>query len=209
MNDFGDDQNDMHDDLPGDWQALGEDWRAQAISAIDIDALRREVHKRGRRLRWALANDLLGFAATIGLSLWAMLTGRAGLPHAVIITLIVTLCGFQAWSLWIRRRLVGDSGLSAAAMVELEIARARSSLHYWRVSIWLGVAIWLGLYAFVLQDGFPLSLDHGVIVARKIIVSLGVAATTGLGFALWAWWLGGRTRKRLKRMLSLREALRK
>ncbi len=195
---------DKHDD----WQALGDDWCRQATSAIDIDVLRQEVRKRGRRLRWALVNDLFGFAFAVGLSVWVMLTGRAGLPHAVIIALVVTLCGFQGWSLWIRRRQVSDSGLDAIAMVELEIARARTSLRYWRVSIWLAVAMWLGLYAYAVVSGFTLPVGSGVTDARKLFLGLWAGAATGVCFALWAWWLGRRTQARLARMLWLREELR-
>ena len=195
-------------DKPDDWLALGEDWRAQPGSAIDVDALRNEVRRRGCRLRWALVNELVAFAMAMGLCLWVLLSGRAGLAPAVVIGLMVLLAGFQAWSLWIRRRQVGDSDLDARAMVDLEIARARTSLRYWRVSIWLSVAIWLALYALAMLGAWGGDASAGVVPADKLAGGLVGAGSVGVGFAAWAWWRGRRTRARLVRLHRLQDELR-
>ena len=189
-----------------DWLALGEDWRAQPGSGIDVDALRNEVRRRGRRLRWALVNELVAFAMAMGLCLWVLLSGRAGLAPAVVIGLMVLLAGFQAWSLWIRRRQVGDSDLDARAMVDLEIARARTSLRYWRVSIWLSVAIWLALFTLAMLGVWVADTPDDV-SADKLAGSLVGAGSVCIGFAIWTWWRGRRTRARLARLHGLQDEL--
>lgn len=192
---------DKHDD----WAVLGNDWREQAVSAVDVEALRDEVRQRGRRLRWALLNDLVGFALAMGLGVWALVSGRAGAASALIIGLLVIVLGFQGWSLWIRRRQVSDSGLGALAMVELEIARARTSLLYWRVSIWVAMAMLLALYAFAMLA--PMALTDGVTL-REVGSSLVAVGLICMGSGVWAWWLGRRTQTRLVRLRRLRDEMR-
>ena len=193
---------DKHDD----WLALGDDWRAQATGTVDVDDLRAEVRRRGRRLRWALVSELLGFALAMAVGVWVLRSDPAGIAPAVIIGLLVILAGFQGWSLWIRRRQVGDSGLDARAMVDLEIDRARTSLRYWRVSIWLSMAMWLALYAVAMLGGWVAGVD--AVSADKWTRSLVAAGSFGIGFAVWAWWLGRRTTARLARLRGLRDELR-
>ena len=195
-------------DKPDDWLALGEDWRAQPAGTIDVDALRDEVRRRGRRLRWALVSELFGFALAMAVGVWVLRSEPAAMAPAVIIGLLLVLAGFQAWSLWIRRRQVRDSGVDARAMVDLEIARARTSLRYWRVSIWLSVAIWLALYALAMLGAWVADGSADVVLADKLAGSLVGAGSIGIVFAVWAWWFGRRTRARLLRLLGLRDELR-
>ena len=194
---------DKHDD----WLALGDDWRAQATGTVDVEALRDEVRRRGRRLRWAILHELAGFAIAMGLWAWVLVTDRAGIPVTVVIGLLVILVGFQGWSLWIRRRQVSDSGLDAKAMVDLEIARARTSLRYWRVSIWLSVAMWLMLYAAAMLGIGMVGTPADAISADKWAGILVGAGSVGIGFGIWAWWLGRRTSARLLRLRGLRDEL--
>jgi len=122
---------------------------------------------------------------------------------------MVILFGFQCWSLWSWRRQVSDSGLDAMAMVELEIERSRISLRYWRVSIWLAVAMWVALYALAMLGVSASGADTGDVVARKLVHALGAVGLVGIGFALWAWWSGRRTRAHLAKMLALRDEMRR
>ena len=126
----------------------------------------------------------------------------------MVIGLMVVLAAFQAWALWIRRRQIGDSGLDARAMVDLEIARARTSLRYWRVSIWLSVAIWLALYALAMLGVWAANASADLVLSDKLAGSLVGAGLIGIGFAVWAWWRGRRTVARLVRLQGLRDELR-
>ena len=195
---------DKHDD----WAALGDDWRAQATGTIDVEVLRDEVRRRGRRLRWALLHELAGYALAMALGLWVLLSERGGIPAALIIGLLVILTGFQGWSLWIRRRQISDRGLDVRAMIDLEIARARTSLRYWRVSIWLSVAMWLAIYAVAMLGGGITDTQADAVSAEKWAGSLIGAGSVGIGFGIWAWWLGRRTHARLVRLQGLHDELR-
>lgn len=195
-------------DKPDDWLALGDDWRAQATGTVDVDALRAEVRRRGRRLRWALVSELFGFALALAVGVWALRSDPAGIAPAVVIGLLLILAGFQGWSLWIRRRQVSDSGLDARAMVELEIDRARTSLRYWRVSIWLSMAMWLALYAVATLGVWVADANADAVTADKWAGILIGAGSVGIGFAVWAWWRGRRTSARLVRLRGLRDELR-
>ena len=195
---------DKHDD----WEALGDDWRAQSMGTVDVDALRDEVRRRGRRLRCALISELFGFALAMAVGVWVLRSEPAGMAPAVIIGLLVVLACFQGWSLWIRRRQVRDSGLDARAMVDLEIGRARTSLRYWRVSIWLSMAMWLALYAVAMLGAWVADANADAVLTHKLARSVVAAGSIGIGFAVWAWWLGRRTSARLARLRGLRDELR-
>lgn len=194
---------DRHDE----WQALGDDWRAQATRTVDVEALRDEVRRRGRRLRWALISEVFGFALALAMGVWALRSDPGGMAPAVIIALLLIVAGFQGWSLWIRRRQVNDSGLDATAMVDLEIDRAQTSLRYWRVSIWLSVAMLLALYAAAMLGGWESDANANAVMADKWTRSLVAVGSIGIGFAVWAWWLGRRTTARLARLRWLRDEL--
>ena len=61
-----------------DWDILAADWRDQPATQVDITALSRQSLRHGRRLRWALAVELLLSATAIAACAWA-----AALPGAV------------------------------------------------------------------------------------------------------------------------------
>lgn len=199
--------NDMHD-----WQSLGDEWRGQAVGKVDVEALRTEANRRGGRLRWAMLNEVVMCMVALALCAWALRhPARTGLAPTMVIGAMLVLVGFQAWSLWIRRRQLGDSGLDAGAMVALEIERARTSLRYWRVSTWVTAGLWAGLYAAALLDitapefrdprpMHPLGTWVGAQVGGAIAL---------LGSALWAWWLGRRNRARLARLRKLQDEMRR
>lgn len=198
--------NDMRD-----WQSLGDEWRGQTVSRVDVNALRAEVDRRGRRLRWAMVNEVVMCIAALALCLWTLRhPGQAGIAPAVVIGAMLVLVGFQCWSLWIRRRQLGDSGLDAGAMVALEIARARTSLRYWQMSTWVALGLWGGLYAVAMLDIIsPEFRDpRPVYPLGKWIGALGASAVVLLASALWAWWLGRRNRARLARLSRLQAEIR-
>lgn len=62
---------------PDEWQALGEQWRGQAVDAVDVDALRVQVRRRGRRLRGWLALEIAATALGLGLLGWVALASGA------------------------------------------------------------------------------------------------------------------------------------
>ena len=194
-----------------DWQSLGDEWREQTVSTLDVDALRTEVNRRGRRLRLAMINEVVMCVVALALCAWALRhPGRADIAPAMVIGAMLVLAGFQAWSLWIRRRQLGDRGLDAAAMVALEIERARTSLRYWRMSTWVTLGLWVGLYAAVLSDVMaPELLDPRPLGQfNKWVGSLVGGAFVLLASALWAWWLGRRTGARLVRLRRLQDEMR-
>ena len=64
-----------------DWDAMGSDWRGQAVPTIDIDALRAEAAQQGRRLRRMLVLETLFAALTVLLVGWKI--GRASCRERV------------------------------------------------------------------------------------------------------------------------------
>ena len=118
-------------------------------------ALRLEARSRGRRLRLALAAEVLltvGLVAYIGRAMLA--PDLPGNVLGILAAVTLFLLGYQAWSLWIRRRQFRDPGLDAAALLTLEIDRAQTSIHYWRYGTWIGVlmlaALWVAVALMVL-----------------------------------------------------------
>lgn len=193
-------------DTGGDWQSLTAQWREQPISAIDLAALRVEARSRSRRLRLALAAEVLStglLVAYIGRAMFApeLPPGARGLFVAVIVILL----GYQAWSLWIRRRQLRDQGLDAVALLSLEIDRARTSIAYWRCGTWIGVLMVVALAAAVASMVWP-HVDDPRELERMIGGGIG-AALTVVGGAVFAWWRGRHTRARIARLHALRDEL--
>jgi len=198
--------NDIHD-KHDDWQALASDWRQQAGSRIDTDALMHEVRKRGRRLRWALLSEMATLAFTLALSGWVWLSPKLSHePRLLIGALAIGVLVFQGWALWIRRGQIHDGHLDAAALLSLDIQRTRTTLRYWRVSVWVAVAMWLALYA-TLWAGLAAPVPGDVGMLRKLMHSVVATSLVGVGGAAWAWWWSRRHLRRLDRMRQLRDEL--
>ncbi len=199
----------MPDSANSGWEALAADWRAQETAKIDVDGLRREVTRRGCRLRWWLGVEVLFTTIAIGVCVWATLRleGPVFSPMAALVV-IACLLGFQGWSLWIRRRQVRDSGLDVRALLALERDRIKTSLQYWRVNTWLAVALWCvlcGILMYVLVA--PAGHGGSGMSPKQLMASLLVNAPLMLGFATFAWWRCGRDRTRLERLQALQDEL--
>lgn len=198
--------NEVHD-RQDDWQAMAKAWREQPGSRLDTDALLKEVRRRGRRLRWALVSEVATMAVVLVLCGRVLLSPDVShFTRLVVGVLTAMVLGFQGWALWIRRGQVRDSGRDANAMIALDIARTRTTLRYWRVSTWVAVAMWLGLYAVAWSTlASPSPGDAATL--QKLVHSVMATGLVGFGAAVWAWWWSARHRRRLASMLSLRDEL--
>ena len=96
-------------------------------------------------------------------------------------------------ALWARRRQIWNADHDLVTMVELDIARAETTLRYWRVSIWLSLAMLLALVG---------------LAADKAMSGLPVIWIPASGFALWAWWRCRHIGERLASMRRIRDELR-
>ena len=163
-------------DKNGDWSALAADWQRQATPPLDIEALRREVDRRGRSLR---------------VMVWL----------EVVFSFLVV---YQSAMVWMRRRDLANTGRDALSLVDLEMRRATTVLHYWRWGMWAGLGLWLALYGFflagVLQDWpTPRLIGLAIGLALNIVVFPAVG--------LYGWWRSRQARARLARFRALREQL--
>lgn len=141
----------------GDWLALAEDWRSQPSSPLDFDALRREAGRRTRRMLLVLCGEVFGLLiAAMAAAEFVLRDPGPGIRKWVVSALLAIAFGFTGWTVWARRRLWRDAGLDAAGMVELEIARARNSLRYWRANSVVACLFWLILVALLIaqQSGY-------------------------------------------------------
>lgn len=194
MNDIEHPQNRHPQD---DWQSLADEWREQPVSRVDVDALLRGIRQRGRRLRWAVGSELVGTLAMLVIAVWAsrypIWSGSFALLMGVLIAAALV---FQGGMLWARRNQMRDIDKSVVSMVELDIARAQTTLRYWRISIWLSLTMLLVLYAMA------------GLASDKALLGVLLSAFPGLGFAVWAWWRCRGIRLRLASMHRIRDELR-
>ena len=162
-----------------DWDILAADWRDQPATQVDIAALSRQSMRHGRRLRWALAAELLLSVTAIVTCAWAVaLPGAPAFPPLVMATLALLVIGFQGWSLWIRRRQVRDIVLDANAMLRLERDRLATSRRYWRVNTWGALLLWVGLWTLLMAGVSP----------AQSMTSLLANAPVLFAFAVFSWW---------------------
>ena len=188
-----------------DWDAMAADWREQAVPAIDVDALRAEARQQGRRLRRMLVLETVFAAVVVGFVAWLALRPEAErLDTWLFGGLGAFLVPYQAYVLWLRRREWREDGLGVQALLDVELRRCTTTLHYWRVGMWTAVGLWLAVYAVLvagMQLGWP---------AREVASLLG--ATLGNVIALPLVGLYGLRRSRLarerrERLLGLRAQL--
>ncbi|MEG3789520.1 hypothetical protein V1318_05260 [Lysobacter sp. CCNWLW3] len=187
-----------------DWGRLGDEWRAQPDTGIDVDRLREEVSRRGRNLRRALLGEVALTAMSVATLVWLILKAEASDPmRPVFVLLIPVSIAFQAWSLWLRRRQWRDEGLDTAAMLQLDIDRIQAGMRYWRQGTWIGLLLWLGVCAFAvlgIPDSDPRQLSG--IVGGVIGGAIGVLISVAMA------WLKSRSgRRRLARLLELQRQL--
>jgi hypothetical protein len=149
-----------------DWQALSDTWRNQTTPSIDLDALRREVGKQGRYLRRMLALEVGTTVLMVAFFAWALMRPENTLFERLLFGVgSAVMILYQGYVLWIRRRELSDTGLDAQALLDLEIRRANTTHRYWRVGMWLGLALWLVIYAALmvgLQQGWDKSQVAGL-----------------------------------------------
>lgn len=186
-----------------EWSSLSQTWQAQAVSAVDVDKLRAETRRRGRQLRWALLAEVLltlSVQAYLLHVVWpfAKTDGQRWLLGSMM---LITLL-YQGWSLWIRRRQLRDEGLGARALLSLNIERARTSIQYWRVGVWVGVLMMAALTFAPLHVWPAATTDYEL---GKMAGGWVGGAAASIGCALFAWGYGRRLRARIAR---LREVLR-
>ncbi len=185
-----------------DWKALGDTWRDQPVPALDPEAIGREIRRRGRRLRWLVGSELLFSVLAVLLCAWiAQRADTSPADRWVFIGLGVVLAVYQASVLWLRRRQLRDDGRGVADLVDLEIRRTRSGITYWRISLWTGMALWLGLALVVWFDASD-ALRTGFWLMIAINGPMMLAA------AIFIWWRGRRSLARIARFEALREQLR-
>ena len=188
-----------------DWAALSADWRSQESPGIDVEALRAEATRRGRTLRRVLALEVV-FAALAALlcAFIAFKPGADGFERWLFGGLGVFMVVYQAYMVWLRRREWSEAGLDASALLDVELRRCATTLHYWRVGMWLSLAIWVGLFAiwlYALQAGWPDQrvggLMGGLLANMVLMPALGV----------YGLWRSTQARARCRRLRALREQL--
>lgn len=131
-----------------DWDALGADWRGQSVPALDVEALRREAGREGRRLRLTLGAETLLALLVAAFLVWvALKDGATRMETWLFGGLGLLLLPYQAYVIWLRRRELSESGLDGPALLDMELRRCATTLHYWRVGMWTAMAIWGVVYA--------------------------------------------------------------
>jgi hypothetical protein len=190
-----------------DWDALAADWRAQPVTVVDPEALRRDVVRRGRWLRGWLALEIVLAVVTLGICAGATWWVQPPLfsPPAFL-AVAAAVVGFQGWSLWIRRRQIRDVGLDARALLALERSRIDTSLRYWRTNAWVTVALWVALFA-MLMAATGVGADEMPMTPRQAALALALNAPLVLAVAVFAWWWSRRCRARRGRVVALQAEL--
>lgn len=130
-----------------DWDAMGSDWRGQAVPNIDVDALRAEAAQQGRRLRRTLVLETLLAACSMVFLGWIALRPDARPIETWFLGgMALLMLPYQAYVIWLRRREWSEAGLEVDALLDVEIRRCRTTLHYWRFGMASVMVIWLGMH---------------------------------------------------------------
>ncbi|MDX5409262.1 MAG: hypothetical protein LPJ94_03455 [Thauera sp.] len=189
-----------------DWDSLGSAWREQDVPAVDIEALRTEAARQGRRLRRTLVAETLLAAFVVVFLAWIALR-RDAVPMETWLFggVALLMIPYQAYVLWRRRHDWSESGLDAGGLLDLELRRCDGTEHYWRFGLWSALGLWLVVYGVLLagiQGDWPRPQVAGLVgatTANVVMVPL---------IGLYGLWRCRTARRRRQRLLALREQLR-
>lgn len=189
-----------------DWSSLASDWQQQEAPRIDIDALRREVERRGRSLRRVVWMEV-GFTMLVVLACATIaLSPSSDRFEAILFGLLaLSLLVYQALMVRLRRGDLADTGRDALSLVERELRRAGTVLRYWRWGMWTALAMWLLLYGYFMA---------GVYLAWEGPRLGGLAGGLGVNVLVfplmgaYGCWRCRQARARIARFTALREQLR-
>jgi hypothetical protein len=180
------------------WRRLQEDWQS-ASPAVDLGALRRQVHRKRRRMQVLQVLDvLLGLVAT-GFMVRMVLTVHK--PHTQILFwgLLVIVWVAIAVGAWLRYTTWNPRSTDAASLLQLTIRRARAGFHF----IWLNVGGLIVVYAVAVpffwhlyRDGTP--AQRGTVLGNLAFNAGFFAITVG-----WAVWYGRRQHRKIRRAQGL------
>ena len=188
-----------------DWDSLGSQWRDQAVPAIDVEALRAEATRQGRRLRLTLvAETLMAIFAFFFLGWIALRDDAVPMETWLFGGLALSMIPYQAYVLWRRRHDWSEAGLDAGGLLALELRRCDGTEHYWRFGMWAALGLWLLVYALLLagiHGDWPRPQVAGLFGAT--VANVVVLPVIGI-YGLWRCRQAGARRKRL---LSLRDQL--
>lgn len=197
-----------HDDknIGGDWLAMGEHWRSQPTSALNIDGLRIEAARRTRRMWLLLVAEMLGLGvAGVTAAEFILREHGIGLKEWVVLAMLAIGLCFAGWTIWSRRRLWRDFGLDAAAMVDLEIARAHNALRYWRVNSVVACALWLVVVVMLSAQQFAITgAPHG----RSGWVAVAINLPLVLAALALEHWRARKLHARIQVLRSMQDELR-
>lgn len=185
-----------------DWDALSATWQQQATPPIDVEALRREAARRGRTLRRTVWLET-GFTGLVVLlcAVIALSPSSDGFERGLFGVLAVLMTAYQAYMVWLRRREWSEAGLDANALLDLELRRCATTLHYWRFGMWSVLVLWLGLFGFwlwMLGQPDPGSRAEGLmggLYANVVVIPL---------IGVYGLWRSNQARRRRERLLALR-----
>ena len=190
-----------------EWSALSEDWRGQELPALDIEALRAEATRQGRRLRRVLVLETV-FAALVVAWMFslALRPGADAFEFWLFGGLGAFLVPYQAYFVWMRRREWSEAGLDGEALLALEQRRCRTTRRYWRLGMWMALALWVGLFFLMMSgmramwpDAHVGGLFYGLLANLVFMPAMG-------GYGVWR---SNGARDRCARLAELHELLRK
>lgn len=131
-----------------DWESMGSDWRGQDVPRIDVDALRAEAGRQGRRLRIMLVLETLLAVVTVVFLAWVALRANAKPVESWVAgSLALFMIPYQAYVVWLRRREWSEAGLGVEALIDIEQRRCTTTLHYWRFGMYSVLGLLLALHA--------------------------------------------------------------
>lgn len=189
-----------------EWSVLSEDWRGQEQSTLDLEALRAEAARQGRRLRRVLVLETV-FAALVVVWMFsiALRPDADAFEFWLFGGVGASLVPYQAYFVWMRRREWSEAGLDGEALLALEQRRCLTTQRYWRLGMWAGLVLWAGLFGLMMvgmqamwRDAHVGGLYYGLLANLVFIPAMGA----------YGVWRSRGARRRCERLAKLRELLR-
>lgn len=184
------------------WGDLGDLWRAQPVSAPDLERLRREAAAGQRRARRLTVFELVMLAIATGTTV-PFLLARPGLSTVDVVVLGLLAVGavFTAWTVRNRRAPRIDATLAPEALIAVEIARAQASIRFWRVNAAVIVIVWLALCLLA-------GADAAGWIDTTARYSTWLAPLINLPLVAGSLWWGRRRERPLRARIEALEAMR-
>lgn len=185
-----------------DWSRWGGDWQQQ--SAIDVDRLRRQVHRKRKKIGWMVAIEaMLAVAAAVQLVRLLHMPGLAERGKIWVVLMFFMVAASLCRALWIRRGTWRAVTRGVPDLLRLTAKRARADIRMAQLNM-LGMPVLVAItLPFAAPWLAPSRWLNDPALQRMLLLQIGVNGVVITGLMIFFASYIRRQRRRLREVEAL------